>query len=218
MTQPTIIGLAGKARSGKDTVASHLMRHYGFVRYAFADALRDAALALDPIIDNTVETIDGSPFLRFLRLSEVVEADGWEAAKEHPEVRRTLQNYGVAIREIQPEFWIDAAMAEADRESRPVVVTDVRFPNEVEAIRARGGLFVRVTRPGVYGVNEHISEHAIDHIPADYTIHNAGSLDDLAASVRRQLGHVVTVNALRARSALALSASFGDWSYPEAAA
>ena len=189
MTRPALIGLAGKARAGKDSVAAHLVAHYGFVRYAFADALRDAALALDPIIDNTIEYHDYASTLRFLRLSEIVEVDGWEAAKDNPEVRRTLQNYGVAIREIEPDFWVRTAMRKAAEDSRPVVVTDVRFPNEVDAIRTRGGSLVRVIRDGANG-NGHISETAIDHIATDYTIDNSGSLDDLARAVDRQLGLV----------------------------
>jgi hypothetical protein len=181
-----IIGLGGHARSGKDTVAAYLIERYGFVRYAFADALRYAALALDPIVDFSWD-IDAITWARTnVRLSEVVAAEGWETAKERPEVRRTLQRYGVAIRELQPDFWINAALSKVADETRPVVVTDVRFPNEVDAIRDRGGLFARVTRPGATG-NGHISEHAIDHIPADINLDNSGSLLDLAAVVDRAL-------------------------------
>jgi hypothetical protein len=203
VTRPILIGLAGKARAGKDSVAAHLIARYGFARYAFADALRDAALALDPIIDNTIEWIDGSGTLRFLRLSEVVEADGWEAAKEHPEVRRTLQHYGVAIREIEPDFWVRTAMREAAKEPRPVVVTDVRFPNEVDAIREAGGVVVRVVRPGANG-NGHISETAIDHIAADYTIRNVYSLDDLGAAV----DHVIEAITYRPDLVIEISAEW----------
>lgn len=178
MIKPALIGVTGKARSGKDTTAAHLIARYGYVRYAFADVLREAALALDPIIDHVIEEHDYASTLRFLRLSEVVEAEGWEAAKGHPEVRRTLQNYGVAIRAVQPDFWVNVAMRKVDLDFRPAVVTDVRFPNEVDAIRDRGGVLVRVVRPGAVG-NGHISETAIDHVTADYTVWNTGSIADL---------------------------------------
>lgn len=218
MTPPLIVGLAGKARSGKDSLADHLIRRHGFVRYAFADALRAAALALDPIIDDTIDFPDEVEWAhRFVRLSEVVEEKGWEAAKAHPEVRRTLQNYGVAIREIQSDFWINAAMAEADREDRPVVVTDVRFPNEVDAIRNRGGVLIRVIRLGANG-NGHISETAIDHIEADHTIRNGGTLDDLGDAFDDAFNLVAPSRAAFEASRIALARAFGNWNDPEAAA
>jgi hypothetical protein len=188
-----IIGLTGHARAGKDSVAAYLVEHYGFGRVAFADALREAALALDPIIaadyDRALLNLGrktGVAGRRFGRLSEFVEAFGWEGAKEIGEVRRTLQRYGVAIREMDPEFWIRTALAPMAYMGRPVVVTDVRFPNEVDAVRNRGGLLVRVRRPGATG-NGHISEHAIDHIAADVDIANTGTLADLTAAVERQI-------------------------------
>jgi hypothetical protein len=186
-----IIGLGGHARSGKDTVAAYLIERYGFVRYAFADAVRTAALALDPII-YTIPSfyVNGAP--EPVRLSEIVAADGWEDAKAMPEVRRTLQRFGMGVRDIDPAFWIKATMAQLADETRPVVVTDVRFPNEVEAVRARGGLFVRVRRPGATG-NGHISEHANDHIAADVEINNAGSLADLAATIERTLAERINL-------------------------
>jgi hypothetical protein len=187
-----IIGLTGHARAGKDSVAAHLVEHYGFGRVAFADALREAALALDPIVSNGHGDLarrvgrdrPGMWGRRFIRLAEVVTIIGWEEAKEFDEVRRTLQRYGVAIRAMDPEFWIRTALAPVAYTSRPVVVTDVRFPNEVDAVRNRGGLFVRVRRPGATG-NGHISEHAIDHIAADVDIENTGTLADLGAAVER---------------------------------
>jgi hypothetical protein len=184
-----IIGLAGKSRSGKDTVAAYLVEHYGFARIAFADALREAALALDPIVvaDERRDLRGRVTDFRRIRLSEIVEAHGWEEAKAIPEVRRTLQRYGVAIRDMDPEFWIRVALSPIGYMERPVVITDVRFPNEVDAVRSRAGLLVRVSRPGANG-NGHISETAIDDVPADVEIHNAGSLLDLADAIDRQIG------------------------------
>ena len=81
MTRP-LIGLVGKKRAGKDTVAATLVEGFGFVRYAFADPLKAASLAADPLVP-----IWGGHH----RLSVVVRVLGWERAKENPEVRRFLQ-------------------------------------------------------------------------------------------------------------------------------
>src|SRR5690606_2925967 len=77
-----------------------------------------------------------------LRLTQVVGNLGWERAKDVPEVRRTLQRLGVAIRELDTGFWLHAAARTIEAAlggGRPVVVTDVRFPNEAEYIRRKGG-------------------------------------------------------------------------------
>ena len=63
------------------------------------------------------------------------------------------------------------------------VITDVRFPNEAAYIRQRGGLLVRVTRPGTGPVNGHESESALDNEDFDVHILNDGSREDLASAV-----------------------------------
>jgi hypothetical protein len=166
-----LIGLTGRKRSGKDSFAARLVAEHGYTRLAFADALREAALALDPIVVGFHE----------IRLSGVLARDGgWEAAKELPEVRRTLQNYGVAIREIDPEFWVRVVANRAAEIAGPVVVTDVRFPNEADWIDAAEGFLVRIERPGLPDDDTHVSEHALDDRWPDFRIVNDGSLAELA--------------------------------------
>lgn len=172
-----IVGLTGKKRSGKDTFATTLIRDYGFQRVAFADALKEAALALDPIVAQACGCTGEAP----IRLSEVVTAMGWEQAKEVQEVRRTLQRFGVGIRDIAPDFWIDAAVMKMDGPG-DYVVTDVRFPNEVGAIEDLRGHVVRIERPGLASDDQHASETALDDYDAPYAIVNGGTVDDLAAA------------------------------------
>jgi hypothetical protein len=75
---------------------------------------------------------------------------------------------------IGPDLWIRAWQAAVDRvqAGQPVVADDVRFPNEVEAIRKRGGLVIRVVRPGVGVRVEHESE-SLECFP-DMTLSNDG--------------------------------------------
>ena len=74
--------------------------------------------------------------------------------------------------------------AQLDRPGTPVVLTDVRFPNEAEAIQAAGGRLVRVVRPGQDTSDQHISETALDDLVADVEIQNDGTLDELRAAAR----------------------------------
>jgi hypothetical protein len=109
-----LVGLLGLKRSGKDTFAARLVEAHGFTRIAFADPLKEAALALDPIV------VSANSWDPERRLSDVVEAEGWEAAKEVPEVRRTLQNLGVAIRGLDEDFWLRVAIRRA-RPPHPLI-------------------------------------------------------------------------------------------------
>lgn len=176
------IALTGLARSGKDSVAARLVEDHGYVRVAFADALKDAALKADPIV---LSTMDSADQLYDVRLSEVVADHGWENAKDfYPEVRRFLQHFGQAVRDIDPMFWARPAVdaiRQAHAEGRPVVVTDVRYDNEVISLLARGFTLVRIERPGLTPGN-HVSEHNTREFHVHATIVNDGTLDDLAAA------------------------------------
>jgi hypothetical protein len=193
----TLIGLTGKKRAGKDTVAARLVERHGFARVAFADPLKEAALGLDPLVK--IEWDEHGPLasgedgyyfapLQTYRLSFVIAAVGWERAKEVREVRRTLQRYGVAIRDLQPEFWVAQGLAKAEAlldQGTSVVITDVRFPNELDAIAAHGGFHVHVDRPGVDTSDPHPSETALEpfYDDADVEVLNHGDLATLADAV-----------------------------------
>ena len=76
------IGLSAYAGSGKDEVAAFLVREHGVVRFAFADALKDVAMAVNPVIGT------GAPEGSFHHRAEMVNEYGWDTAKQVPEVRR----------------------------------------------------------------------------------------------------------------------------------
>ncbi|MET9617128.1 hypothetical protein [Kitasatospora indigofera] len=185
MTYPNI-ALVGRAQSGKDTFAAQLISKFAYTRVAFADPLKAAALAADPI----VSAEPGHFGYLSSRLSDVVRLHGWEKAKTAvPEVRRTLQRFGQSIREVDPDFWANLAMDRletAQTWNLPVVVTDCRYLNEATALRARGFRFVRVIRPGLEdraggAASVHISETELDGISTDATVINSGSVADLGA-------------------------------------
>ncbi|WGH20315.1 deoxynucleoside monophosphate kinase [Arthrobacter phage MaGuCo] len=179
-----IVGLIGKKRSGKDTFAHGMT---GYTRIAFADPLRRAALALDPIVGRPALPGQLAP-QRDVRLSDVIDAIGWERAKDCvPEVRRILQRLGTeSIRAIDPDFWIRAGEAAILADGGPVVVTDCRYPNEADKIRAMGGVLIRVVRPGFDSAGDaHPSESALDRYAEDVQVLNNGTVDDLLNAAAR---------------------------------
>lgn len=171
-----LIGLTGKARSGKDTFAERLVKKQGYVRLAFADTLREALLALNPLVD-----------LHGWRVRDVVEADGWEEAKADPEVRALLQRLGTeAGRDVLGEsVWVNALESRIAAADTPIVITDVRFPNEADMIRRRGGTIVRIVRDNLAPIDvtnaQHASETAMDDYFYDWLIANDGDIEELHA-------------------------------------
>lgn len=169
-----IIGLTGYAQSGKDTVANMLVDKYGFTRVAFADKIRDFLYRINPMVG-------GEP------LQIKVDSDGWEKAKQNSEVRRLLQVTGIAARELfGSQFWVNQTMRHFATATN-VVVTDVRFKNEAEFLKINGAHIWRVQRLGVEAVNNHISEVEMNDYPADQTIINNGSLEDLELLVKTRM-------------------------------
>lgn len=69
------------------------------------------------------------------------------------------------------------------------IITDVRFPNEAEAIKARGGIILRVNRPGYAPINAHPSEVGLDAWDFDYRIVNNSDVFDLKVAVENVLKH-----------------------------
>lgn len=178
-----IVGLTGYAQVGKDTVGG-IMKGLGFERLSFADGVREGMYALNPIVAHGSLTVEDVLSPGPIRLREIVDRIGWEKAKQISEIRQLLQRYGTeAGREIfGSDCWIQRALDKAEP-FLAYVVTDVRFPNEAEAIRAKGGEIWRVDRPGYAPINSHASDVSVDEIEPDRIIVNDGTVQELEALV-----------------------------------
>ena len=66
------------------------------------------------------------------------------------------------------------------------IITDMRFPNEMEAVELREGVTIKVVRPGT-AVGTHPSETALDDAYFDHVISNDGTIEDLVEKVRQVL-------------------------------
>jgi len=113
-------------------------------------------------------------------------------------VRELLQKLGTeAIRDgLHPNAWVNALMCEYKRpkmsEYNPSnwIITDVRFPNELEAVKDVKGLTLKVVRPvkkSKTTARLHPSETSLDKAEFDYEIINDGSIEDLIEKVRQIL-------------------------------
>ncbi|MEV5319155.1 hypothetical protein AB0K92_16120 [Streptomyces sp. NPDC052687] len=174
------IGIIGRARVGKDTAGKWFVDERGYRRVAFADALKEAAWKVNPWI-----SVDAWPTFPRRLADKVAGPNSWERAKDdYPEVRRILQELGAAMRAVDPDIWIRPVLAQAIQANdagTPVVVTDVRYPNEVDALKRAGFRLIHIDRPGVPQL-DHESER-LGPEAAHYLVQNDGSLYDLYARI-----------------------------------
>lgn len=84
-------------------------------------------------------------------------------------------------------------MCEVESKYPNWVITDTRFINELEAVKKRGGITIRVVRP-VHALSQknhcgilHPSETALDNAEFDYIIDNNGSIEELIEQVKQIL-------------------------------
>ena len=140
-----IIGISGRAGSGKSVVADHLIAEHGFRRVKFAGPLKAMVRALLATRGADAEIIE-----RMIEgdLKEVPSA--WLNGRTPRHAMITLgTEWGRDL--MARDLWVDAAgdMLAAIRVNDPdarIVVDDVRFPNELDAIRGRGGVVWRIVR------------------------------------------------------------------------
>ncbi|MGW7434694.1 deoxynucleotide monophosphate kinase family protein [Streptomyces sp. NPDC054849] len=179
MNNALLVGLAGFARSGKDSAAQVLVEG-GWRRDAFADRLKTFLYRQNPLVTTY-------PDVPPVRLVNLVAAYGWDGAKEKfPEVRRLLHATGTDAGRVTlgEDVWVDALLRDYEAEREALVVSDVRFPNEARAIRALGGVVIWIERPGVGPAKDangltFTSEVALRNWQFDATLVNDGDLDDL---------------------------------------
>ena len=169
-----LIGITGKARSGKDEIAKHLWAQHCFTRIALADPLKLAAQAA------------------FRLGHQQTFNDALKEIAIHPwglSPRQIFQKTGDIYKSAFGEdFWVRRWMLsyEMFKDTDHIVVPDIRFDEEAAVIKELGGTLIRVVRgDGLAGAEgQHCSEAGIT-TPVDFTINNDGSLEDLWWEVDR---------------------------------
>jgi hypothetical protein len=140
-----IIGVCGLIGAGKDTIADYLVNIHQFRRESFAHPLKDAVAA---VFGWDRELLEG----RTKRSREWRETvDPWWSSRlqmPHLTPRWVLQYWGTEVirRGFHDDTWIASLENKLRQSQDDVVISDCRFPNEIEAIKRSGGKVIRVVR------------------------------------------------------------------------
>ena len=200
--KPVLLGLCGFSDSGKDTVAEYLIKNYNFNKVAFGDSLKNSISY----------TFDIPTYLWYSKewVSEPCATFGGKTPRE------LLQYYGTDVaRKINPDVWVNKVRYKMESLSqgmnKRIILTDIRFPNELKLLQEFGGKLVYVYKPGlvpyklvklvrILGINtftksivsllankkySHVSElNSISlREQADHVLYNVTSLDSLYTQI-----------------------------------
>lgn len=202
-----IIGISGKVQSGKDLAGSMTQfllsqAHKDYQRsyeewlmmepqyrtsyeiHKFADPLKEIVCIMMGCKRSDLEDIN---------FKNSLLPECWRVNSYLPKdctYRMFLQMLGSDVfnQHVHRDTWINSLMSRYDSNIRTVrgsfkstpnwIITDVRFPNEVQAIEERGGFIIRIERASCPKL-DHISETALDDYPFKHIIYNNGSKEEL---------------------------------------
>lgn len=162
MKAPVLIGLVGRSRVGKDTVASFFSDTHTVRR--LAKPVKDACKAIYGWDDATLET----------DAKEAVDPKyGFTPRVAMMHMTQTIRTFT-----FDSEFFTKRLFDDWD--GSPIVIPDVRFEHDVREIHRRGGVTIKIRRPGC---PQHTLEDPIDFVKTTFEIVNDGTVDDLWAKV-----------------------------------
>lgn len=162
-----IIGIVGLAGSGKSTLEDLIRCRHDFAVETLAAPLKMFCAS-----------VFGFDSLSLYGPSEYRNAidPRWGFS-----ARRALQFIGTEVaRGLHPDVWVRSLISRIElRGLKRYVVSDVRFQNEIDALKAVGGKIVMIRRPGVEQ-GEHASERADELTGIDFVLNNDSTVEALA--------------------------------------
>jgi len=191
-----LIGISGKARSGKDTIGEYIVNSYDFQAHSFAGPIKRAVCEMFGIDMSLFETEELKekviPFWGYSprQMAQMLGTEGG----------RDLFDSNIWVRRAYVE-WLalmksSIAMMKINKSILPafngMVITDVRFENEAKWIRSEGGTIIHVTRDSAMKVSNHCSENGIKPLKGETHIVNNGSLAELYDNVDLAIAKVLS--------------------------
>jgi hypothetical protein len=167
-----IIGITGKMMSGKDTFADGIIEKYPHVKkYSFAKPMKDILINIFGFSESEVYTSGGKETMNPF----------WDITP-----RKLLQILGTDMfRNVwRDDVWVKCAELYLEQH-RDVIIPDVRFDNEAQMIKRRGGFIVRIICDTKIQ-DEHLSEKGISFGLCDDTIYNDDTIEELKIKAKEK--------------------------------
>jgi hypothetical protein len=156
-----LIGLVGRSRVGKDTVAQMFSDKYKIKR--LAQPVKDACKVLYGWDDFILES----------DIKEMTD-EKWGVSP-----RTAMVNLTNSIKKLNgPDFFVRRFFETWD--GTPTIIPDVRYPSDVTEIHSRGGITIKIER---HEGPRHEFENEIDDITTTYVVHNNGNVSELLSAV-----------------------------------
>lgn len=184
-----IIGILGKKYSGKDTIADYFVENFNFQKYTLASTLKSICKLLFNFTDEQLNTSQ----------KEIVD-DVWNISP-----RKCMEFLGTdifrnEINELIPNigdnFWIKVLTSKINNDNKHnnIVISDVRFQNEIDYIHKLGGIIIKVQKHDNPNYEYSSIENNIDTLIGDYVVDNNHSIDDLYNKINTLYSNIILNN------------------------
>jgi len=188
---PTLLGILGKKRHGKDTVSDYIVLKYGFKKDTLAQPIKDICKILfdfsdEQLYGNLKDTIDENlgttPRAIFQYLgTDILRKDLNKIAQ-----KKNCENLFVDHMKKRCANYLN--------NNESVIISDIRCQNEVDAIHEMGGIIIKIDRPNfAYPVEDlHESEKNIDNIADyDHLIDNSKDIESLYDKITNLMNDII---------------------------
>lgn len=163
-----LIGIAGRKQSGKTTLGASLATAYQLAHISFAAPMRRFVADVLDISVGELELVKEKPI------------DWLDGVTPREMLQKLGTEYGRDL--IHDEIWVRKALRKAAMYVG-AVISDVRFPNEAQAIRGLGGVVIRLNRSSTTADDNHPSEKPLEDWLIDFEIENNGTPEGMLAKV-----------------------------------
>lgn len=183
-----LIGLTGERRVGKDEVAKYFIKKYHFKNYAFANPLKKVCKELFLLNDEQLYGSKKEDIDPIWNLSprEILQKTATDVIRDN--IKNIFPNISIQDGNnfwiYHFELWYQKEKNRINKNHVNVVISDVRFKNEVEAIRKYDGIIIKIKRDNLKKaykkinskIDNHISEMEQKEIIPDYIIYNNSTI------------------------------------------
>jgi dephospho-CoA kinase len=169
MSSPKIIGIVGRSRVGKDTIAEMIIDNYP--QYTIKRLSAPLKGAVKELYNFTTEQLETD-------LKEAID-ERWDKTPRTCIV--SLTNYMMDYMGV--EFFTKRFYSNYDGEY--VIIPDVRYEHDIDEIHKRGGIVIKVEKKD--RIVSHPFENRIDGMKCDCIIKNDGTLEELQSNLTKQL-------------------------------